>query len=380
MRWRRPEPLALLGMLSLMGCGEGEGHMDADRLQELGAAYTAAWNRLDPAGVASFHGEASFLVVNDAEPAVGREAIAEVAQGFMTAFPDMVLEMDSIVPTPDGARYHWTYSGTNTGPGGTGMAVRFSGYEEWDLADDGLIAGSRGHFDEEEYNHQLQYGVGASPAVASASEWIALFDGRSTRGWRGYNQPSFPAGAWSVRDGELVVAGPEERVGAGGDIITEATFSDFELEFEFLVGREGNSGVFYRVVEHEGLDMWMVAPEYQVLDDTAYIQMGTMDMRTHMTGDNYDLHASAVRATNPLGTWNQGRIVVDGARIQHWLNGTLTVEYDLWSPEWEALVAASKFAPYAPYGRAAEGHIGLQDHDAEVRYRNIRIRPLVGGR
>lgn len=136
--------------------------MNAERLQELGAAYTAAWNRLDPAGVASFHNETSFLKVNDAEPAIGHEAIGDVAQGFMTAFPDMVLEMDSILATATGAEYHWTYSGTNTGPGGTGMAVRFSGYEEWTLGEDGLIAGALGHFDEAEYGRQLEVGVGGS--------------------------------------------------------------------------------------------------------------------------------------------------------------------------------------------------------------------------
>lgn len=136
--------------------------MDANGLEEVGAAYTAAWNRLDPAGVASFHNEASSLKVNDAEPAVGREAIAEVAHGFMTAFPDMVLVMDSILLTEAGAEYHWTYAGTNTGPGGTGKAVRFSGYEEWRLDEDGLIAEAVGHFDEEEYNRQLEFGVGGS--------------------------------------------------------------------------------------------------------------------------------------------------------------------------------------------------------------------------
>ena len=140
--------------------------MDTAELRALGAAYTAAWNRLDPEGVAAFHDASSFLKVNDAEPAVGRDAIAEVARGFMTAFPDMVLDMDSIVETPTGAKYHWTYSGTNTGPGGTGMAVRFSGHEEWTLGEDGLITGALGHFDEAEYERQLRLGVdsgGAAP-------------------------------------------------------------------------------------------------------------------------------------------------------------------------------------------------------------------------
>ena len=133
--------------------------MNVERIREFGGAYTAAWNSLDPAGVSSFHNEASSLKVNDAEPAVGREAIAEVAQGFMTAFPDMVLVMDSIRLTEAGAEYHWTYTGTNTGPGGTGKAVRFSGYEEWTLGEDGLIAQALGHFDEEEHNRQLESGI-----------------------------------------------------------------------------------------------------------------------------------------------------------------------------------------------------------------------------
>ena len=162
MRLRRSKLLASLWTASLIGCAAGGVEMDAERLQELGTAYTAAWNRLEPTGVASFHNETSSFKVNDAEPAVGREAIAEVAQGFMTAFPDMELVMDSIVATETGAEYHWTYIGTNTGPGGTGMAVRFSGYEEWTLGAAGLIAQSLGHFDEEEYDRQLEFGVDGS--------------------------------------------------------------------------------------------------------------------------------------------------------------------------------------------------------------------------
>ncbi len=161
-RWlMRPGQIAALCLLSLIGCAEGAG-MDAERLGDLGARYTAAWNSYDAVGVAAFHDENSSLKVNDGEPAVGREAIAAVAQGFMTAFPDMVLVMDSIRGTETGADYHWTFSGTNTGPGGTGNAVRFSGYEEWTLGEDGLIARSLGHFDEDEYNRQLEFGVDGS--------------------------------------------------------------------------------------------------------------------------------------------------------------------------------------------------------------------------
>lgn len=210
-----------------------------------------------------------------------------------------------------------------------------------------------------------------------AAGWQLLFDGVSTAGWRGYNQEAFPAVGWGVADGNLVVmAPPEGEEGSGGDIVTEAEFSDFELVFEFLVTPEGNSGVFYRVVESPERALWQVAPEYQVLDDSAYVAMGTMDMNRHLTGDNYDLQASVVRASSPLGTWNQGRILVDGTHVEHWLNGEKTVEYELFSREWEALVAASKFAPYPEYARAMAGRIAIQDHGRELRFRNIKIRPF----
>lgn len=208
-----------------------------------------------------------------------------------------------------------------------------------------------------------------------AAGWILLFDGKTADGWRGYNKDAFPEQGWTLDDGTLMVeASDGSEEGLGGDIVTEATFSSFELKFDFLVSPVGNSGVFYLVEEHPDVVMYQVAPEYQVLDDTAYIEMGTMDMETHLTGDNYDLHASRVAASNPVGQWNHGRIVVDGDRVEHWLNGRLTVAYELRSPEWEELVAASKFGPR--YGRATSGHIGIQDHGHEVRYRNLKIRPI----
>ena len=134
--------------------------MDATRLMEFGTKYTAAWCSQDPASVAAFFAEKGSLKINDAPPSVGRTAITAAAQGFMTAFPDMVVAMDSVSLEGGGAVYRWTLTGTNTGPGGTGKAVRISGYEEWTFGADGLIAESRGHFDEAEYNRQLKGGFG----------------------------------------------------------------------------------------------------------------------------------------------------------------------------------------------------------------------------
>ena len=116
--------------------------------------------RSDPASVAAFFAEKGSLKINDAPPSVGRTAITAAAQGFMTAFPDMVVTMDSVSLEGGGAVYRWTLTGTKAGPGGTGKAVRINGYEEWKLGADGLIAESRGHFDEAGYNLQLKVGFG----------------------------------------------------------------------------------------------------------------------------------------------------------------------------------------------------------------------------
>jgi uncharacterized protein (TIGR02246 family) len=130
-----------------------------DDLQDFARRYTAAWCSGDPASVASHYAPDGSLTINDGVPSVGREAITEAAESFMTAFPDMQVLLDGVVDRDDGAEYHWTLVGTNTGPGGTGNRVRISGYEEWTLGDDGLIAASLGHYDEAEYNRQLAEGV-----------------------------------------------------------------------------------------------------------------------------------------------------------------------------------------------------------------------------
>jgi uncharacterized protein (TIGR02246 family) len=130
--------------------------MDPATLNEFATRYTAAWCGRNPANVASFFAEDGSLKINNGNPSVGRTAIAEAAQQFMTAFPDMVVTMDRLDVQGDRATFHWTLDGTNTGPAGTGNVVRISGYEEWRINTGGLIAESKGHFDEAEYQRQLK--------------------------------------------------------------------------------------------------------------------------------------------------------------------------------------------------------------------------------
>ena len=134
-------------------------HADPAKLRDFAAQYTAAWCSQDPTRVASFYSPGGSLTVNNDPPAVGRDAITEVAQSLMAAFPDMRVVMDKVFVRGDHAEYHWTLIGTNTGPGGTGHRVRISGFELWQIGADELIASSQGHFDSSEYHRQLERGV-----------------------------------------------------------------------------------------------------------------------------------------------------------------------------------------------------------------------------
>lgn len=199
--------------------------------------------------------------------------------------------------------------------------------------------------------------------MATDGEWRILFDGGSTSEWRGYQMDAMPEG-WQIVDGALT------RVAPAGDIITVDQFANFELELEWNISEGGNSGIFFRVTE-DAENTYETGPEMQVLDNAAHA-----DGRTPLTsaGANYGLYPAPEDAANPPGEWNSVRIVVDGAHVEHWLNGNKIVEYELWTDDWEQRVANSKFVEWPGYGRAERGHIGLQDHGDWVAYRNIRIR------
>jgi uncharacterized protein (TIGR02246 family) len=130
-----------------------------DQLREFARRYTDAWCSQDPARVAENYAPDGSLTINDGPPSVGRAAITEAARSFMVAFPDMQVLMDDLVVLGENAEYRWTLVGTNTGPGGSSHRVRISGFEEWTIGDDGLIAASLGHYDQAEYDRQLEHGV-----------------------------------------------------------------------------------------------------------------------------------------------------------------------------------------------------------------------------
>lgn len=129
--------------------------MNDVELTDFATRYAAAWSSWNPASLAAFYRDTGSLSVNGGPPAVGRAAIASKAHGFMTAFPDMVVQLKAVEQDARGATFHWIWTGTNTGPGGTGRAVRIEGYEVWTFGADGLIAESKGHYDEADYARQV---------------------------------------------------------------------------------------------------------------------------------------------------------------------------------------------------------------------------------
>jgi 3-keto-disaccharide hydrolase len=220
---------------------------------------------------------------------------------------------------------------------------------------------------------------GTPPNTLSASEkaagWILLFDGKTTAGWRGFHSDKFPETGWVVENGAIKTTGSGP---SGGDIITVAEFDNFELQLEWKIGPGGNTGVKYLISEdliktgRSGLGF-----EMQVIDDelNADAKAGKDGNRT--AGGLYDLIAPVKNKTlHPVGEWNQAGVRVLGNHVEHFLNGGKVLEFEMFSPEFKARIADSKFKVNPGFGEVKKGHVLLQAHGAEVWFRNIKIREL----
>ncbi len=220
----------------------------------------------------------------------------------------------------------------------------------------------------------------AAPNMLTTAEkdagWKLLFDGKTTNGWRGFRREKFPEEGWVVADGAIKhVAGGGQQSQNGGDIITVDQYDNFELQLEWRISPGGNSGIKYLVAEemvksgYSGLGF-----EMQVLDDDGHpdAKQGKNGNRT--AGALYDLIAPQNKVLHPVGQWNQVRLIVRNNHVEHWLNGTKVVEYELGSPQLKALIAESKYKTIAGFGEVKKGHILLQDHGDEIWFRNIKVR------
>ncbi len=213
---------------------------------------------------------------------------------------------------------------------------------------------------------------GAEGTPETDEGWMVLFDGASTEHWRGYRSDSLPE-AWVVTDDGALYFSDSSGDGQGGDIVTREQYEDFELELEWKISEGGNSGIMFRVTEDHD-EPYRTGPEMQVIDDERHPD--AQEGPDRWAGANYDMHPSPGNVVKPAGEWNQVRLVVDGAHVEHWLNGQKIVDYELWSDDWKQRIAESKWSEIPDYGLKPSGHICLQDHGDPVWYRNVRIRRL----
>ena len=212
----------------------------------------------------------------------------------------------------------------------------------------------------------------------AAAGWVLLWDGKSAAGWRGAKLDRFPAQGWQIKDGTLSVlesGGAESR--AGGDIVTTREFGDFDLIVEFKITRGANSGVKYFVdTELNAGPGSAIGCEFQILDDAVHEDASKGVNGNRKLAGLYDLIPPENVRFNGVLEWNRARIVSRNGRVQHWLNGMKTVEYERGTQMWRALVAHSKYAVWPRFGERPKGPILLQDHGNVVSFRTIKILPL----
>ena len=212
----------------------------------------------------------------------------------------------------------------------------------------------------------------AAPALAADNTltraehhagWALLFDGKTTHGWRGFKQATIGPG-WNVRDGVLF---PDPKLAK--DIVTAADYANFDLTFDWRISTKGNSGVMFHVIP-VGDETYESGPEFQLLDNARG------EPPLEQAGGLFALVAPAMDMTKPVGAWNTARLLVDHGHVQHWLNGMLVAEYQIGSPEFTALVAASKFKQWPQFATGQTGGIALQNHGNDVAFRNLKIRVI----
>lgn len=218
-----------------------------------------------------------------------------------------------------------------------------------------------------------------------AAGWMLLFDGTSLQGWRGLGYAGVPTQHWTVVDGAIkkIASGdvPKQADGQpleGGDLMTDSTFGDFELAWQWKVTPGANSGLKYNVSEELSMSIppkhAAKAFEYQIIDDDRHPDG---KLPKHKTADLYDLIASNDRKhVRPVGEWNDSRIIFIGNHGEHWLNGERVLEFDLGTARMDSALAVSKFRTIPWFAERRRGHIVLQDHGDEVYFRSIRIRDL----
>ena len=208
------------------------------------------------------------------------------------------------------------------------------------------------------------------------TDWTPLFDGKTFAGWSKYGGGAVGK-AWKIENGELYLDAANKagwQTGDGGDIVTAEEFENFHFKYEWKIAKNGNSGVIFLVHESPEYQYpWQTGPEMQVLDNAGHPDAKII---SHRAGDLYDLIVSSKETVKPAGEWNQAEIRINKGKLDFFLNGVNIVSTQLFTPEWEALIAKSKFKSMPGFGKYKKGKISLQDHGDVVHYRNLMIKKL----
>ncbi len=229
----------------------------------------------------------------------------------------------------------------------------------------------------EQYKRRTMHNALTSEEVGQG--WKLLFDGETTEGIRNFKKQTLGR-RWKVENGTLHFQGQSAgdqdwQASEGGDIIiTDQEYENYELYLEWKIAPGGNSGIIYNVIENDEYDyVWQTGPEMQILDNPGH---SDGQIEKHRAGDLYDLIECNVLSVNPADQWNRIRLVVNNGKVEHWLNGYKVVETEMWTEQWDQMVAGSKFSEMPGFGTGRRGHVALQDHGDKVWFRNIKIREL----
>ena len=232
--------------------------------------------------------------------------------------------------------------------------------------------------------------------IPETNDWIILFDGTSTDGWRAYNGDVLPPG-WTIKDNTLtfdteqILEEDYDYKGSKDIIYGAEEFDNFELYVEWKIPAGGNSGIFYHVKEgYDGPPV--VSPEYQLIDDAGYTKIHDITEYNkslgytenpeelkplQQTASDYAMHpADPNKILHPVGEWNSSKIVFTPEKVEHWLNGKKVLDFVPWSEEWYEKKNSDKWKNSPDYGKFKTGYIGFQDHGSDLSFRNIKIKKL----
>lgn len=215
--------------------------------------------------------------------------------------------------------------------------------------------------------------ISCSAQKTKAQQWVDLLAKDVKESWHNYGTEKVGI-SWSVKDGTLHFDPTGKSKAERGDLVSNKSYENFHLKYDWKISKNGNSGVMFNVKEDNKYSQpYFTGPEMQVLDNS-----GHPDARIfkHRAGDLYDLIPCSIETVKPYGEWNKAEIILNKGNLQFFLNGKQVVETTMWDANWGKMLLASKFKDMPDFGKFRSGKIVFQDHGDQVWFKNILIKEL----